>query len=105
MKPHAKIDSTLTGEIIRLVCEVWNIDRATLCGKGRRRPLPWARAQLCHYLRRYAGHDTVSCAAILHMSGEGVMGYAARYEKNRSIYAIFVRKDKEIGDRLKNRKP
>ena len=64
MKPHAKINNTLTGEIINVVCDVWNVDRATLVGKCRRRPLPWVRAQLCHYLRRYAGHDTVSCAAI-----------------------------------------
>ena len=101
MKPHATINNDLTGEISRLTCEVWGVTRADLLNKSHRRPLPWARAQMCHYLRRYAGHDTVSCGAILHISENSVIGYASRYATNRRVYALFVKNDQTLSEKVK----
>ena len=101
MKPHATINNDLTGEIIRLTCEVWGVTRADLLNKSHRRPLPWARAHMCHYLRRYAGHDTVSCGAILHISETSVIGYASRYATNLRVYALFVKNDQTLSEKVK----
>lgn len=93
MLPAHNIDNELTGQIITLVCESWGITRPDLVSKSRRRPLPWARAQLCEYLRRYAGHDTVSCAALLHRSDVRIGAYYYAYAKNRNTYLPFREHD------------
>ena len=77
-----EINNQLTGQIITLVCDTWGITRADLTGRSHRRPLPWARSQMCEYLRRYAGHDSVSCATILHVDPDTVLGYNKRYPHN-----------------------
>lgn len=101
MTPARNIDNTLTGQIITLVCEVWNVSRTDLVGRSRRRPLPWARAQLCEYLRLYAGHDTVSCAALLHISQQSIADYNYRYQQNRKTYTQFCNSDQQIKESVK----
>lgn len=94
----------MTGYIIAVVCEAWGVDRPTLMGKSRRRPLPWARAMLCEYLRMYAGHDSVTCAAMLKMSPEGVVGYNHRYLYNMRTYTSFRDRDRQIRKCIKEKK-
>lgn len=99
--PARNINNELTGQIISIVCEVWNVTRSDLVGRCRRRPLPWAREQMCEYLRFYAGHDSVSCAAILHVSPQTVTGYNHEYFKIRRVYTPFRDRDEEIKKRIK----
>lgn len=102
MGPARSIDNVLTGRVIVAVCEVWGITRAELMGKRRTRPLPWARAMLCEYLRIYAGHDSVSCGAMLKMSPEGVLNYNYRYSVNRRVYAQFKERDEELRQKIRD---
>ena len=99
--PARNINNELTGQIIDTICEVWGISRPDLVGRCRRRPLPWAREQLCNYLRRYAGHDMVSCAAILHISPQTIGGYDRLYISIRRTYIQFRDRDDEVQRRLK----
>lgn len=101
MTPARNIDNERTGLIIRLVCEIWNVARAELVGKSRRRPLPWAREMLCEYLRLYAGHDTVSLAALLRRSQQGISDYANLYRVNLHRYIIVAAYDAKIKKELK----
>ena len=82
MTTARNIDNELTGQIIRMVCELWGETRADLVGRSRRRPLPWAREMLCEYLRMHAGHDTVSLAVLLRKSQQGISDYANLYRVN-----------------------
>ena len=99
--PARNINNNLTGQIISIVCEVWGVSRPDLVGRCRRRPLPWARAMLCQYLRIYAGHDTVSCATILHVDPDTVLGYNKRYPHNLRTYTPFYNNDKSIHTQIK----
>ena len=101
MTPARNINNTLTGQIITLVCEAWGVTRTDLVGRSRKRPLPWARAQLCEYLRLYAGHDTVSCGALLHISQQSVQGYGQNYNRTRKIYRPFADHDEQIKAAIK----
>lgn len=102
MTPARNINNTLTGEIIRLVCDIWGVSRADLTSRSRRRPLPWARAQLCEYLRRYAGHDTLSCAALIHKSQQAVSDYSHLYTQNRRTYSQFAANDENLKKQVKH---
>ena len=102
MQPARNINNTLTGQIITLVCESWGVSRADLVGKSRRRPLPWARAQMCQYLRLYAGHDSVSCATILHRDHDTTLGYRKHYPHNLQTYISFRDHDAFIHQQIKN---
>ena len=99
--PARNINNNLTGQIISIVCEVWGVTRPDLVGRCRRRPLPWAREQLCEYLRLYAGHDSVSCAAILKQSPRSITDYSRLYPSIRRMYTPFRDRDEEIKRRLK----
>jgi len=99
--PARNINNELTGQIISIVCEVWGVSRSDLVSRCRRRPLPWAREQLCEYLRLYAGHDSVSCAAILKMSPRSVTDYSRLYPSIRRTYTPFRDRDDEIKKRIK----
>ena len=101
MEKKRPINNTLTGEIITLVCEVWGVTRTELVGKSRRRPLPWARSQLCNYLRIYAGHDTISCAALLNRKDESIATYGSQYEYNRRTYRPFSDNDEQLRNQIK----
>lgn len=101
MQPARNINNELTGEIIRLVCEVWGVTRADLMSRSHRRPLPWVRSQLCHYLRQYAGHDSISCAALLKIDDQSVCGYKKRYPKMLVTYVPFRDRDERIHAALK----
>lgn len=101
MWPKRNIDNELTGKIIEQVCEVWGVTRADLVGKSRKRPLPWAREQMCHYLYLKAGHDTISCGAIIRRAPESVSKYFVLYRRNMRIYTEFREKDEELGKRVK----
>lgn len=96
MTPARNIDNERTGEIIRLVCAIWDVTRAELVGKSRRRPLPWARQQLCEYLRLYAGHDTVSLGALLKRSHQGITDYANLYRQNLRNYRVVAANDAKL---------
>lgn len=96
-----QIDNDLTGQIITMVCEAWGIDRPSLVSHSRRRPLPWARCILCEYLRLYAGHDTVSCAAILHVKPDAVQCYNYRYQSLRNTFIPFRERDEKIHSQIK----
>lgn len=98
--PQRNIDNTLTGRIITLVCEAWGISRSDLVGKARRRPLPWARAMLCEYLRKYAGHDSVSCSAILDKTYEGISHYQVHYREYMQTYVRFNTLDQQLRKQL-----
>lgn len=95
------IDNTLTGQIIRLVCETWQVSRADLIGRSHRRPLPWARSQLCQYLRIYAGHTADSCAAMLHIRHQSVTLYQLRYQHLLDTYRQFNDNDARIKAQVK----
>lgn len=95
------IDNQLTGQIISIVCEVWGIDRPSLVSHSHKRPLPWARSLLCEYLRLYAGHNTVSCAAMLHVKPDAIQCYNYRYHGLKKMYIPFRDKDEEIHRRIK----
>lgn len=99
--PARNINNNLTGQIISIVCEVWGVTRPDLVGRCRRRPLPWARAMLCQYLRIYAGHDTVSCATILHCSPENVVLYSCHYKSYAATFKPFDNRDTEVRRRIK----
>lgn len=101
MTPARNIDNELTGQIIRLVCELWGVTRADLVGKSRRRPLPWAREMLCEYLRIHAGHDTVSLAALLKRSHQGITYYALLYRVNLRSYTLVATNDALLKKQLK----
>lgn len=101
MQPAHNINNHLTGQIITIVCEVWNVSRSDLVSRCRRRPLPWARNQLCQYLRIYAGHDSVSCAAILHVSPQSVQDYSHHYPTILRTYTQFATHDREIHQQVK----
>ena len=101
MTPARNIDNTLTGQIITLVCDAWDIDRPALVSKSRKRPLPWARSQLCNYLRLYAGHDTISCAALLNRKDESIATYGSQYTYNIRTYRPFADKDEHIKAEIK----
>lgn len=101
MWPKRNIDNELTGKIIEQVCEVWGVTRADLVGKSRKRPLPWAREQMCHYLYLMAGHDTISCGAVIKRAPESVSKYFVLYRQNMRIYTEFREKDVELGKRVK----
>lgn len=101
MWPKRNINNDLTGKIIALVCEVWGVERADLTGKSRKRPLPWARAQLCHYLYLLAGHDTISCGAVVNKAPEGVVTYFRQYRYNMKTYTEFKTKDALLAQRIK----
>ena len=96
-----EINNQLTGQIITLVCDTWGITRADLTGRSHRRPLPWARSQMCEYLRRYAGHDSVSCATILHVDPDTVLGYNKRYPHNLRTYTPFYNNHTSIHTQIK----
>lgn len=95
------INNPLTGEIITIVCDEWGIKRTDIVSHSRRRPLPWARYQLCEYLRRYAGHNTVSCAAMLHVKPNCTQNYDYRYQSLMRMYVPFREKDEAIRQRVK----
>lgn len=95
------INNTLTGQIISLVCEEWGVTRADLSSRSRKRPLPWARSQLCEYLRRYAGHTSVSCAAIIHLADISVLNYTYRYNYLLKTYRPFADHDTHIKAKIK----
>lgn len=99
--PARNINNNLTGQIISIVCEVWGVSRPDLVGRCRRRPLPWARAMLCQYLRIYAGHDTVSCATILHCSPENVVLYSCHYKSYAATFKPFDNRDADVLRRIK----
>ena len=99
--PARNINNELTGQIISIVCEAWDVTRPDLVGRCRRRPLPWARAMLCQYLRIYAGHDTVSCATILHCSPENVVLYSCHYKSYAATFKPFDNRDAEVRRRIK----
>lgn len=99
--PARNINNELTGQIINIVCEVWGVTRPDLIGRSRRRPLPWAREQLCEYLRLYAGHDSVSCSAILKQSPRSITDYSRLYPRIRRIYTQFRDNDEIIKQRCK----
>ena len=101
MTPARNIDNEITGQIIRLVCELWGVTRADLVGKSRRRPLPWAREMLCEYLRIHAGHDTVSLAALLRKSQQSISEYAQLYRVNLRIYTLVAANDALLKKQLK----
>ena len=101
MWPKRNINNELTGKIIALVCEVWNVTRADLTGRSRKRPLPWARAQLCKFLYLMAGHDTISCGAVINKAPEGVSTYFKLYERNRKTYTEFREKEELLSKRIK----
>lgn len=95
------INNKLTGQIIHIVCEVWNVSRTDLVSHRRKRPLPWARSILCEYLRRYAGHNTVSCAAMLHVKPDAIQCYDYRYQGLRKMYIPFRDNDDEVQKQIK----
>ena len=99
--PARNINNELTGQIINIVCEVWGVSRPDLISKCRRRPLPWARAMLCQYLRIYAGHDTVSCAAVLKRTPENVVLYSCHYKSYAATFKPFDNRDTEVRLRIK----
>ena len=101
MTPARNIDNELTGQIIRMVCELWGVTRADLTGRSRRRPLPWAREMLCEYLRLHAGHDTVSLAALLRKSQQGISDYANLYRVNLRSYTLVAANDAQLKKQLK----
>ena len=101
MTPARNIDNELTGQIIRLVCELWGVSRADLTGRSRHRPLPWAREMLCEYLRLHAGHDTVSLSALLKKSQQGISDYANLYRENLRSYTLVAANDAQIKKQLK----
>ena len=101
MKLERNINNELTGQIITLVCETWNVTRSDLIGHSHRRPLPWARSQLCQYLRIYAGHDSESCGAILHIRGRSVRLYQMRYTGLIRTYRQFNDNDQLIKEKVK----
>lgn len=101
MTPARNIDNELTGQIIRMVCELWNVTRADLTGRSRRRPLPWAREQLCEYLRIHAGHDTVSLGAMLNKSQQGISDYANLYRVNLRNYTLVAANDATLKKQIK----
>lgn len=102
MPPSARnINNTLTGQIITLVCEAWGVTRPELVSRSRKQPLPWARSQLCHYLRLYAGHDCVSCAAILNISDISVLHYNYRYTRLLHRYTPFRDRDDQLRSQIK----
>lgn len=101
MTPARNIDNKLTGQIIRMVCELWGVTRADLTGRSRRRPIPWAREMLCEYLRLHAGHDTVSLSALLRKSHQGISDYAAFYRENLRNYTLVAANDEKIKKQLK----
>ena len=102
MTPARNINNELTGEIIRLVCELWGVTRADLTGKSRKRPIPWAREQLCDYLRTYAGHDTITLAALLKKSHQGITDYANLYRRNLKDYTLVATNDAKIKKQIKS---
>jgi len=99
--PARNINRELTGQIISIVCEVWGVSRPDLVSRSRRRPLPWARAQMCEYLRLYARHDSVSCAAICHLSPDRVVKMGNRYTYLMRLYTPFRNNDTEVKRRCK----
>jgi hypothetical protein len=101
MTPARNIDNELTGQIIRMVCELWGVTRADLVGRSRRRPLPWAREMLCEYLRLHAGHDTVSLSALLRKSQQGISDYANLYRVNLRSYTLVATNDAQLKKQLK----
>ena len=101
MTPARNIDNELTGQIIRMVCELWGVTRADLTGRSRRRPLPWAREMLCEYLRLHAGHDTVSLSALLRKSQQGISDYANLYRVNLHSYTLVATNDAQLKKQLK----
>ncbi|MBO4382216.1 MAG: hypothetical protein J5799_04660 [Bacteroidales bacterium] len=101
MTPVRNIDNELTGEIIRLVCELWGVSRADMVGRSRRRPIPWAREQLCDALRLYAGHDTVSLSALLKKSHQGIADYGNLYRKNLRNYTLVAENHEKLKKKIK----
>ena len=95
------IDNTLTGQIITLVCEAWGVTRSELVSHSRKQPLPWARSQLCQYLRIYAGHDGESCGAIVRLKARSVQLYQTRYQHNLDTVVPFRDKDTLIKNQIK----
>lgn len=102
MTPTRNIDNELTGQIVRMVCELWHVTRADLTGRSRRRPLPWAREMLCEYLRLHAGHDTVSLSALLRKSQQGISDYANLYRVNLRSYTLVAANDAQLKKQLKS---
>ena len=43
----------------------------------------------------------MSCGAILHISENSVIGYASRYATNRRVYALFVKNDQTLSEKVK----
>lgn len=102
MKIDRNINNNLTGQIIAMVCEVWGVSRVDLVGRSRQRPLPWARAMLCEYLRQYAGHDSVSCSAILNRTYDSISHYRVHYAEYMQTYVQFRDRDATVRRRLRN---
>lgn len=101
MPSSRNINNTLTGQIITLVCEAWGVTRSELVSHSRKQPLPWARSQLCQYLRIYAGHDGESCGAIVRLKARSVQLYQTRYQHNLDTFVPFRDKDEHIKNQIK----
>lgn len=95
------IDNALTGKIITLICETWGVTRPELVSKSRRRPLPWARAMLCWYLCYSAGHDSISCAALLNRTYESISHYITHYVTYTKTFVPFKVKDERVKEKIK----
>lgn len=101
MTPARNINNELTGQIIQLVCEAWGVTRPDLIGRSRKQPLPWARSQLCQYLRLYAGHDSVSCSALIKHNTRTILDYNYRYQRLLRRYTPFAERDTQIQRAIK----
>lgn len=75
------IEKDMTGKVIQIVCDTFLVSRNDLIGTSRKRPIPWARAVLCRMLRLYAGHDTYSCAAVLHVYQSTIVMYDSHWNE------------------------